>query len=49
MSNHQIMNIARIVASRATVDDEGGELGIPESYNQDIKNSVRSFFRKLFQ
>jgi hypothetical protein len=32
------------VASRSTVDDEEeGELEIPEAYNQDVKNSVKSY------
>jgi hypothetical protein len=41
-------DIARIVASRSTVDDEEkGEFEIPEIYNQDVKNSVH-LIRKLF-
>jgi hypothetical protein len=38
-------DIARTVASRSTVDDEEeeGELEIPEAYNQDVRNSVKSY------
>jgi hypothetical protein len=43
-SSNNEMNIARTVASRAIVDDEeGGELEIPEVYNQDVKNSVKFY------
>jgi hypothetical protein len=40
-------DIARTVASRSTVDDEEGELGIPEVYNEDVKNSVKSHQKAL--
>jgi hypothetical protein len=36
------------VASRSTVDEEEeGELEIPEAYNQDVKNSVKSYQEAL--
>jgi hypothetical protein len=36
------------VASRSIVDDEEeGELEIPKAYNQDIKNSVKSYQEAL--
>jgi hypothetical protein len=36
------------VASRTIVDDEkGGELEIPEAYNRDVKNSVKSYQETL--
>jgi hypothetical protein len=31
------------VASRSTVDDEESELEIPEAYNEDVKNSIKSY------
>jgi hypothetical protein len=34
------------VASRSTVDEEG-ELEIPEAYNEDVKNSVKSYQEAL--
>jgi hypothetical protein len=41
-------DIARIVASRSTVDDEEeGELEIGEAYNEDVKNSVKSYQETL--
>jgi hypothetical protein len=40
-------DIARIVASRSTVDEEEGELEIPEAYNEDVKNSVKSYQEAL--
>jgi hypothetical protein len=40
-------DIARIVASRSTVDDEEGELEIPEAYDEDVKNSVKSYQEAL--
>jgi hypothetical protein len=40
-------DIARIVASRSIVDGEEGELEIPEAYNQDVKNSVKSYQKAL--
>jgi hypothetical protein len=37
-------DIARIVASISIFDDEEeGELEIPEAYNEDVKNSVKSY------
>jgi hypothetical protein len=35
------------VASRSTVDEEEGELEIPEAYNEDVKNSVESYQEAL--
>jgi hypothetical protein len=40
-------DIARIVASRSTVDEEEGELEIPEAYKEDVKNSVKSYKEAL--
>jgi hypothetical protein len=41
-------DIARIVASRSIVDaEEGGELQIPEAYNEDVKNLVKSYHEAL--
>jgi hypothetical protein len=40
-------DIARTVASRSIVDDEEGELEIPEAYNEDVKNSVKSYQEAL--
>jgi hypothetical protein len=40
-------DIARIVASRSTVDEEEGELEIPEAYSEDVKNSVKSYQEAL--
>jgi hypothetical protein len=40
-------DIARIVASRSTVDEEEGELEIPEAYNEAVKNSVKSYQEDL--
>jgi hypothetical protein len=40
-------DISRIVASRLTVDEEEGELEIPEACNEDVKNSVTSYQEAL--
>jgi hypothetical protein len=40
-------DIARIVASISTVDEEEGELEIPEASNEDVKNSVKSYQEAL--
>jgi hypothetical protein len=41
-------DIARIVASRSIVnDEEEGELEIPEAYNENVKNSVKSYQEAL--
>jgi hypothetical protein len=41
-------DIARIVASRSTVDEEEeGELEIPEACNEDVKNSLKSYQEAL--
>jgi hypothetical protein len=40
-------DIAGIVASRSTVDEEEGKLEIPEAYNEDVKNSVKSYQEEL--
>jgi hypothetical protein len=40
-------DIARIVASRSIVDEEEGELEIPEAYSQDV-NSVKSYQEALW-
>jgi hypothetical protein len=40
-------DIARIVASRSTVDEEEGELEIPKAYNEDVKNLVKSYQEAL--
>jgi hypothetical protein len=41
-------DIARIVASRSIVnDEEEGELEIPEAYNEDVKNSTKSYMEAL--
>jgi hypothetical protein len=40
-------DIAKILASRSTVDEEEGELEIPEGTNKDVKNSVKSYQEAL--
>jgi hypothetical protein len=35
------------VASRWTVDEEEGELEIPEACNEDVKNSAKSYQEAL--
>jgi hypothetical protein len=40
-------DIARTVASRSTLDEEEGELEIPEAYNENVKNSVKSYQETL--
>jgi hypothetical protein len=47
LSENNETDIARIVALRLILDDEAGELEISKAYNQDVKNSVKSYQEAL--